>query len=142
MPATLAARSVLDRGGNAVDAAATAALAMGSARPQSCGLGGGGFLVYRSAGGREATIDSRETAPRSITPDAFQGEGPFRTFTGDKTVGVPGTLAGVEAALERFGTLSLSQALAPAERLAAQGVRVTPSLAQDLAANASRLGKS
>jgi gamma-glutamyltranspeptidase/glutathione hydrolase len=62
---------VLDDGGNAVDAAVTMMIAMTAARPQSCGIGGGGFLVYRSAKGRTRTLDFRETAPAEMRPDTF-----------------------------------------------------------------------
>ena len=81
---------VLDEGGNAVDAAVTMMIAMTAARPQSCGIGGGGFLVYRSGKGRIRTLDFRETAPAKMRPDTFQTPGPHETFTGHLTVGVPG----------------------------------------------------
>src|SRR5918997_1229828 len=81
-------RAVLERGGNAADAAAATVFAIGVARPQSCGIGGGGFLVYRSATGRVRALDFRETAPAAVTPTTFMGPGPHRTFTGHRTVGV------------------------------------------------------
>jgi gamma-glutamyltranspeptidase / glutathione hydrolase len=111
-------RRVLERGGNAVDAAVATVFAIGVVRPQSCGLGGGGFMVYRSHTGRTATLDFREQAPAAFTPETLQGEGLHEEFTGHLTVGVPGTVAGMDAALKRFGTLSLSRAIAPAVRLA------------------------
>ena len=137
--ASRAARSVLNHGGNAMDAAVTATFALGAARPQSCGIGGGGFLVYRSAGGRTAALDFRETAPAAVTATTFTGPGPHKDFTGWRTVGVPGVLAGMAAALDRFGTLSLAETIAPAERLARNGFNVPPSLAADMKSNASRL---
>ena len=132
-------RRVLNAGGNAIDAAVASAFAIGVARPQSCGIGGGGFLVYRTAGGRAAALDFRETAPLAVTPTTFTGPGPHRTFTGHRTVGVPGTVAGLAAALDRFGTYTLAEAIAPAERLASRGVRVPPSLSAEMQANAQRL---
>jgi len=132
-------RAVLERGGNAVDAAVAATFAIGVARPQSCGIGGGGFMVYRSADGRAAALDFRETAPARFRPSTLQGEGLHEDFTGHLTVGVPGTVAGMDAALRRFGTISLSRALAPAERLARRGFRVPASLSAAMAENAPRL---
>jgi len=132
-------RRALERGGNAVDAAVSTVFALNVARPQSCGIGGGGFMVYRSAHGQTAALDFRETAPQAFTPDTLQGPGLHNTFTGHLTVGVPGVLAGMDAALKRYGTFSLARALAPAERLASRGVRVTPALSASMSANATRL---
>lgn len=130
---------VLDEGGNAVDAAVAATFAMGVARPQSCGIGGGGFMVYRGVDGEAAALDFRETAPAAITPDAFTGAGLHEEYTGHLTVGVPGTVAGMHAALERYGTVTFAEAVAPAEGLARDGVEVRPSLSEDMSANADRL---
>src|SRR3954465_3479568 len=80
--AARAGRAVLENGGNAIDAAATTVFALGAARPQSCGIGGGGFLVYRSAAGKTAALDFRETAPHNFTPKTLQGKGPHEDFTG------------------------------------------------------------
>jgi gamma-glutamyltranspeptidase/glutathione hydrolase len=132
-------RSVLAHGGNAIDAAAATVFALGVARPQSCGIGGGGFLLYRSHTGTVAALDFRETAPAAIAPDTFTGGGLYETYTGHTTIGVPGTVAGMAAALRRYGTTSLRQAIAPAERLARTGFVVPRSLADSAAANAKRL---
>lgn len=132
-------RRALERGGNAVDAAVSTVFALNVARPQSCGIGGGGFMVYRGAYGQTAALDFRETAPQAFTPDTLQGPGLHNTFTGHLTVGVPGTLAGMDAALKRYGTFSLARAIAPAVRLASRGVRVTPALSESMSENASRL---
>ena len=130
---------ILDRGGNAVDAAVATTLAVGVTRPDLCGIGGGGFLAYRSAGGSVATLDFREEAPAKITPDAYQGAGIYRSFTGHKTVGAPGTIAGMAKAARRFGTMPLAQLIRPARRLAARGVVVTEDLSASIAANSERL---
>lgn len=130
---------VLDEGGNAVDAAVATTFALNVARPQSCGVGGGGFMVYRGADGEAAALDFRETAPAAITADAFTEDGIYTTFTGHKTIGVPGTVAGMDAALERYGTTTLADAVAPAESLARNGVEVQPVVAGEMAANARRL---
>jgi gamma-glutamyltranspeptidase/glutathione hydrolase len=132
-------RAVLQRGGNAIDAAVATVFALGVARPQSCGIGGGGFLLYRSRTGAPAALDFRETAPAAIQPDTFTGGGLYETFTGHTTIGVPGTVAGMAAALRRYGTLSLAKAIAPAERLAREGFVVPGSLGDAVRANARRL---
>src|SRR5688572_13944568 len=85
-------RGVLESGGNAVDAAVATVFALGVARPQSCGIGGGGFMLYRSASGRTAALDFRETAGAATTPTTFAGPGLHKTFTGHLTVGVPGVV--------------------------------------------------
>lgn len=130
---------ILDRGGNAVDAAVATTFAVGVTRPDLCGIGGGGFLAYRSAGGRVATLDFREEAPAAITADAYQGTGIYRSFTGHKTIGAPGTVAGMAKAARRFGTMPLAQLIRPARRLAANGVVVTEDLSTSIAANSERL---
>ena len=132
-------RSVLERGGNAVDAAAATVFALNVARPQSCGIGGGGFMVYRSAKGTPAALDFRETAPARFSPNTLTPDGLHKDFTGHLTVGVPGTVAGMQAALRRYGTRSLAQSIRPAERLARRGFAVPTSLSEAMAANADRL---
>src|SRR5919202_4904186 len=130
---------MLDAGGNAIDAAVAATFALGVARPQSCGIGGGGFLIYRGANGESAALDFRETAPQAVTPKTFAGQGLYKTYTGHTTIGVPGTVAGMQAALDRYGTISLAQAIAPAERLAGAGFEVPESLSQEMGNNVARL---
>jgi gamma-glutamyltranspeptidase/glutathione hydrolase len=132
-------RAALEHGGNAVDAAASTVFALNVARPQSCGIGGGGFMVYRSAAGKSAALDFREIAPAAFTPQTLQGPGLHNTFTGHLTVGVPGVLAGMQAALKRYGTFSLARAIRPAAKLAKRGVRVTPALSASMSENADRL---
>lgn len=130
---------ILDRGGNAVDAAVATTFAVGVTRPDLCGIGGGGFLAYRGAGGRVATLDFREEAPAKITPDAYQGAGIYRSFTGHKTIGAPGTVAGMAKVARRFGTMPLARLIRPARKLAAKGVLVTEDLSTSIAANSERL---
>src|SRR3954452_22423895 len=115
-------RAVLESGGHAIDAAVATVFALNVARPQGCGIGGGGFLVYRSRTGKVRTLDFREIAPAAIRPDQFYGEGIYRQFTSHTTVRVPGVVAGMDAALARYGTLKFAQAIAPAEELARNGV--------------------
>ncbi|MDQ3913935.1 MAG: gamma-glutamyltransferase [Actinomycetota bacterium] len=130
---------ILDRGGNAVDAAVATTFAVGVTRPDLCGIGGGGFLAYRAADGEVATLDFREEAPATITADAYQGIGIYRSFTGHKTVGAPGTVAGMAKTARRFGTMPLAKLIRPARRLAANGVVVTEELSSSMAANSERL---
>ena len=124
--ATAAAVDRLRRGGNAVDAAVTAAAALGVTEPFSCGIGGGGFMVaYDARKGRMTTIDHREMAPDAMGPDAFFENGAPLPFAAARysglSVGVPGTLGGWADALKRHGTITLAQALAPAIEVAREG---------------------
>jgi gamma-glutamyltranspeptidase/glutathione hydrolase len=123
--ATRAAVDTLRRGGNAVDAAVTAAAVLGVTEPFSCGIGGGGFLLLRTAGGAVTTIDHREAAPAAMRPDSFWENGAPLAFNAARysglSVGIPGTVAGWAGALDRYGTISLAEALQPAIRLAREG---------------------
>ena len=123
--ATRAAIETLKNGGNAVDAAVTAAGVLGVTEPFSCGIGGGGFMVIRTADGRVVTIDGRERASAAMTPTSFFENGvplPFNDarFSG-MSVGVPGTVATWADALERYGTISLADALQAGMRVARDG---------------------
>ncbi|WP_199444204.1 gamma-glutamyltransferase [Umezawaea beigongshangensis] len=134
---------VLRRGGNAVDAAVATAAALGVTDPFSAGIGGGGFLVHHDARtGRVSTLDGRETAPASATETLFVENGatiPFdQVVTSGLSVGVPGTPMTWQRALDRWGTLSLRQAIAPAEQLARRGVTVDATFAQQVTGNAAR----
>jgi gamma-glutamyltranspeptidase/glutathione hydrolase len=125
--ASLSGLEMLNRGGNATDAAVTTMFAVGVTRPELCDLGSGGFLVYRSTGGETAALDFRETAPAKYTYGDGIFAGPlFKFGTGHNVIGVPGMVAGAAAALERYGTRPLAATIAPAEKLARDGVPVTP----------------
>jgi gamma-glutamyltranspeptidase/glutathione hydrolase len=137
--AARAGKAVLERGGNAIDAAAATVFAAGVARPQSCGIGGGGFLVYRSARGGTNTLDFRETAPAAFRADSLSGPGLHRDFTGHLTVGVPGTVAGMAEALDKYGTITLAEALRTAERYAREGIRMPASMSKATEDNAKRI---
>jgi gamma-glutamyltranspeptidase / glutathione hydrolase len=124
--ATEAAIVTLRRGGNAVDAAVTAAAVLGVTEPFSCGIGGGGFMVvYRARDGKITTIDHRERAPAAMQPDSFFENGAPLPFNNARysglSVGVPGTVLGWADALERYGTIKLREALAPAIEIARNG---------------------
>lgn len=144
--ATRVGIDVLRRGGNATDAAVAAASALGVTEPYSAGIGGGGYFVhYDAKTGEVATIDGRETAPAGITGDAFidPATGEPYEFTPDLVtsgvaVGVPGTLATWNAALDRFGTLSLARALTPSIQLARRGFIVDETFRSQTLDNADR----
>jgi gamma-glutamyltranspeptidase/glutathione hydrolase len=123
--ATQAAIDILHRGGNAVDAAVAAAAVLGVTEPFSCGVGGGGFMVLRAAGGAVTTIDGRETAPAAMQPMSFWQNGAPLPFNDARysglSVGVPGTVETWVDALEKFGTMSLAELFAPAIHLARDG---------------------
>jgi gamma-glutamyltranspeptidase / glutathione hydrolase len=123
--ATVAAIDTLKKGGNAIDAAVAAAGVLGVTEPFSCGVGGGGFMVIRTANGRVTTIDGRETAPEAMTPTSFWENGAALSFNEARfsgmSVGVPGTVATWVDALENYGTMSLADVLAPGIHVARDG---------------------
>jgi gamma-glutamyltranspeptidase/glutathione hydrolase len=123
--ASRAGAEVLAAGGNAVDAAVAASLALGVVAPSGSGLGGGGFLVlWRAAEKKVYVLDYRETAPRAARKELFVVDGkvdPERSRTGGLAVAVPGQPAGLAEAETRFGKLGLARAAAPAVRLARDG---------------------
>ena len=128
--ASQSALRILDEGGNAIDAAVAAAATLGVTDPFSCGIGGGGFMVvYLAKDQRVITIDHRETAPASFTPQAFLEKGKPVDFdtavASGAAVGVPGTVRGWHEALERYGTMRFKQVLAPAIDVAEKGYTVT-----------------
>ncbi len=137
---------VLERGGNAVDAAVATAAALGVTEPYSSGIGGGGYFVhYDARTGKVETIDGRETAPKAMPHDAFidprTGE-PYNftpeLVTSGVSVGTPGTLATWNSALRKWGSRSLGQALAPATRLAERGFTVDKTFHQQTTENQRR----
>jgi gamma-glutamyltranspeptidase / glutathione hydrolase len=128
--ATQAAVEALRNGANAVDAAVVAAAVLGVVEPFSCGIGGGGFMVIRTAGGKVTTIDHRETAPAGMHPASFINPAtgtplPFAEARwSGLSAGVPGTVEGWDEALQRYGTMSLGEALEPAIEIARDGFLV------------------
>ncbi len=136
---------ILRSGGNAIDAAVAAALAVGVANPSSCGIGGGGFmLIYIAKTGRIYALDYREKAPRAVTATTYIRNGkPQENLlrNGPLAVGVPGELAGLNAALKRFGTMSFSRAAQPAIELARNGFPCGDHLAREIARTAAALAR-
>lgn len=143
--ASAAAIEVLRKGGNAADAAVAAAATLGVTEPYSAGIGGGGYFVhYDAASGEVSTIDGRETAPAAMGSDAFINPDtgttyPFRDLVSSGvSVGVPGTPATWQRALERWGTLDLRQALKPATKVADRGFVVDETFRQQTLDNKDR----
>jgi gamma-glutamyltranspeptidase / glutathione hydrolase len=122
---TQAAIDTLRKGGNAVDAAVAAAGVLGVVEPFSCGIGGGGFMVIRTRKGEVTTIDSRELSPEAMEPDSFMDNGTVLAFNDARysglSAGVPGTVAGWDRALDRYGTKDLDDVLEAGIRVAETG---------------------
>jgi gamma-glutamyltranspeptidase/glutathione hydrolase len=138
--ASQSAMTILNRGGNAIDAAVAAAATLGVTDPFSCGIGGGGFMViYLAKDKRVITIDHREMAPASFTPAVFQQNGKPIDFgtavASGAAVGVPGTVRGWHEALARYGTMSFKQVLAPAIGVADKGFPVSETFNRLVAEN-------
>jgi gamma-glutamyltranspeptidase/glutathione hydrolase len=117
---------VLRSGGNAVDAAVATALALAVTYPQAGNLGGGGFMLIALRDGRAEMLDYRETAPRRLNAEQLPvGADRQPIVTGPLSVAVPGTVAGLAAALERYGTLPWERLVHPAVELAERGFWLT-----------------
>src|SRR5690349_14325613 len=144
--ATRVGLRVLRAGGNATDAAVATAAALGVTEPFSAGIGGGGYFVHYSAKtGKVRTIDGRETAPAAMPHDAFVDPATGKPYnfspelvTSGVSVGVPGTLATWQRALDRWGTRSLAQSLKPAAVLADRGFTVDPTFRGQVVQNEQR----
>ena len=133
---------ILRAGGNAVDAAVAVGFALAVTYPQAGNIGGGGFMVIRMADGRTAALDYREIAPLAATRDMYigpDGQLTRESVVGHRASGVPGAVAGMAAALERYGTLSLARVMAPAIRLAGEGFVVDSALFLSLRDGASQV---
>lgn len=124
---------VMKRGGNAVDAAVAVAFALAVIYPQAGNVGGGGFMMIRQRDGTAVALDYRETAPAAATKEMFIGpdgeliKGEQSSLLGYRAAGVPGTVAGMALALQKYGSgkLKWAELLEPARKLAADGFTVT-----------------
>lgn len=139
---------ILDRGGNAVDAAVATGFAMAVTYPRAGNLGGGGFMVVHLAKeNRDIAIDYRESAPGAATETMFldaQGDpDPKKSRDSGLAVGVPGTVAGLALALEKYGSgkFKLADLLAPAIELARSGFPVEDDTADSLPVARERLAR-
>lgn len=147
--------AVLERGGNAVDAAVATGFAMAVTYPRAGNIGGGGYMVIRLAerqrgprmGPRNIAIDYRETAPAAATREMFLDEkgnaDPRRSRDSALAIGVPGTVAGLALAHQRYGSgrLTLAELIAPAIALAREGFAVEDDIADSLPRARVRLGR-
>ncbi|ABM95994.1 Gamma-glutamyltransferase [Methylibium petroleiphilum PM1] len=128
--ATQVGVDVLQRGGNAVDAAVAVGYALAVVYPAAGNLGGGGFMTLQFADGRRTFLDFREKAPLAATADMYLGADgqPVKGLStrGHLAVGVPGTVSGLEFARVKYGTMQRAALVAPALRLARRGFVLEP----------------
>jgi len=143
--ATQAGTEILDRGGNAIDAAIATGFALAVVDQAASGLGGGGFMiVYEARDKRAHALDFRETAPEAAHADLYMRNGkpvPSLSLTGALAVAVPGEVAGLLAAGKRFGSLPLATLMAPAIRLATDGFPLDAALRYAIERQASNMKK-
>jgi gamma-glutamyltranspeptidase/glutathione hydrolase len=125
---------ILRRGGNAVDAAVATGFALAVVYPEAGNLGGGGFTVVRMADGRVAAIDYREAAPAAATRDMFANDTgrPRKSVVGPLASGIPGSVAGLTALQQRYGSMPLHLVMRPAIRLAEEGFFADSQMAASL----------
>ena len=130
---------ILKKGGNAVDAAIAVQFALAVVYPSAGNIGGGGFMVYRSASGDIATLDFREAAPASATRDMYLGERDIvvknASRKGHLASGVPGVVDGMIKAHEKFGLLPWEELINPAIEVANSGYKLTAKEAKKLLGN-------
>ncbi|MGV7091168.1 gamma-glutamyltransferase [Siccibacter turicensis] len=134
--ATRVGVDILKQGGNAVDAAVAVGFALAVTHPQAGNLGGGGFMMLRTADGKTTAIDFREMAPQQASRDMFLDDkgnpDSKKSLTSHLATGTPGTVAGFALALEKYGSLPLNKVMQPAITLARDGIWVNDALAFDL----------
>jgi gamma-glutamyltranspeptidase/glutathione hydrolase len=127
---------IMRQGGNAVDAAVATGFALAVVHPAAGNIGGGGFMLLRKANGEVHFLDYREKAPKAASRDMYldaQGNViPKASLIGYKAIGVPGSVAGLLYAQQHWGKLTLRAVMAPAIRLAREGVRLTYEEAQSM----------
>ena len=127
--------SVLEKGGNAVDAAVAVGFAMAVTHPFAGNLGGGGYMLIRMADGRATFIDFRERAPQRASRNMYldaNGEMTKESTEGWRSSGVPGTVRGFEIAVSKYGKKTWAENMAPAVELASKGFPVSYSLSEGL----------
>jgi gamma-glutamyltranspeptidase/glutathione hydrolase len=136
---------VMQRGGNAVDAAVAVGLALAATWPSAGNLGGGGFMMIRRADGNAEVIDYRERAPLAASRDMYLDKDgnviKDASTVGYRAAGVPGTVAGLALALERHGKLKWGDVVEPARKLAAEGFEVSYHMARSLRLSSELLSK-
>ena len=135
-------RDILRRGGNAVDAAVAVGFALAVVHPEAGNLGGGGFMVIRTAQGEVRTLDYRETAPGRASRDMYldpRGEPSELSLTGHLAAGVPGAVAGLTEAHRAMGRLPFPEVIGPAVGLARDGFVVDEYRSRSIASDSARL---
>jgi gamma-glutamyltranspeptidase/glutathione hydrolase len=136
---------VLERGGNAIDAAVAVGLALAVTWPSAGNLGGGGFMMIRRANGDAEVIDYRERAPLAASRDMYLDKDgnviKDASTVGYRAVGVPGSVAGFALALQRHGKLKWADVIEPARRLATDGFEVSYHVARSLRASSDLLSR-
>ncbi len=136
---------VLRGGGNAVDAAIATAFALAVTWPSAGNIGGGGFLVYHGADGFATTFDFREKAPLAASDDMYlDADGNIKdnsNHEGILAVGVPGTVAGLQLAHERLGSMKWKDLIEPAIRLASDGIPISWALHDDFKGSKARFDR-
>lgn len=144
--ATEVGLNVLQQGGNAIDAAVAVGFALAVVLPNAGNLGGGGFmLVHDAASGQSAAVDFREVAPANASRDMYlDAEGNLiqgQSIYSYQAVGVPGTVAGLEYAFKKWGSLNWDALITPAIALAEDGFLVSETLGRMLSVEAKTLGQ-
>lgn len=139
-------RDIMQQGGNAVDAGVAVAFALAVTLPRAGNIGGGGFmLVHDAKTGQTHAIDYREMAPSAASRDMFLDENgdpdSDKSLYSGASSGVPGTVAGMKLALDKYGTMDWADVIAPAIRLAEEGMIVTPDLADSLESAREKMSK-
>jgi len=136
---------IMKRGGNAIDAAVATAFALAVVEPAAGNIGGGGFMLIRLADGKTTFYDYREVAPGKATRDMYiRADGKLdeeASVIGYKSVAVPGTVAGLEMVLKKYGTMKLADVMAPAIRLAEDGFAISEKLAHEFEREREELEK-
>ena len=140
--ASAVGRDVLRAGGNAVDAAVAVGFALAVVHPEAGNIGGGGFMVIRTADGQVRTLDYRETAPGRASRDMYldaDGEPTELSVTGHLSAGVPGSPAGLVEAHRTLGKLPFDSVIMPAIRLARDGFEIDDYRSESIRSDSARL---
>lgn len=138
-------QDVLDKGGNAVDAAVAVGYALAVCHPYAGNIGGGGFAIIHTADGKDMALDFREMAPgaadRDMYLDADKNVIPQESTRTYKAVGVPGSVAGMNEMLAKYGTMKLKDLLAPSIKMAEEGFIINGNVADTMAASRDKFAK-
>src|SRR5439155_4856851 len=133
--ASQAGVEILKQGGNAIDAAVAVAFALEVVLPDAGNIGGGGFIVHRTAAGEVSALDYREAAPAGASRDMYldsAGNVTEKSVVGHLAAGVPGSVAGLHEAWKRYGSLPWATLIAPAIRLAGAGHVIDTARSRDI----------